>query len=126
MFKPEEYPSVSPYLIVDGAGRTIEFLRRVFEAEELRRFTDEEGGILHAEVRIDDGVVMVADRTEGWPAIDGHVHIYVPNVDDVYGRALEAGAESVQKPIQKDDEDKRGGVRDAGGTTWWISTRVEA
>lgn len=125
MFKPDGYPSVSPYLIVDGAAGTIEFLARVFDGTELRRFATPDGGIMHAEVRVDDDVVMLADRADGWPAVHGHVHVYVRDVDDVYRRALDAGAAPVQEPVQKDDEDKRGGVRDPGGTTWWISTRVE-
>lgn len=53
------------------------------------------------------------------------VHVYVQDVDATYQRALEAGAVSVQEPVRKDDEDKRGGVRDEGGTTWWIATRME-
>ena len=122
--KPEGYTTASPYLIVNGAGDTIEFLKQVFGAEELRRFATEDGRIMHAEVRIDDTVVMVADAAEGWPAIPSHVHVYVPDVDDTWRRALQAGAESVQEPVKKDDEDRRGGVKDAGGTTWWIATRV--
>jgi uncharacterized glyoxalase superfamily protein PhnB len=122
--KPDGYTTVSPYLIVNGASGTIEFLKQVFGATELRRFEAQGGGIMHAEVRIDDTVVMVADSAEGWPALASHVHVYVPDVDDTYRRALAAGAESVQEPVKKDDEDKRGGVKDAGGTTWWIATRV--
>lgn len=124
--KPDGYTTVSPYLIVSGAAGTIDFLKQVFGATELRRFEAENGGIMHAEVRIDDTVVMVADAVEGWPALPSHVHVYVADVDDTYRRALAAGAESVQEPVQKGDEDKRGGVKDAGGTTWWIATRVEA
>lgn len=122
--KPEGYTSVSPYLIVDGAGRTIEFLVRAFGATELRRFPDEAGRVVHAEVRIDDTVLMVADGADGWPPVPAHVHVYVPDVDAVYRRALEAGGTSVQEPVKKDDEDRRGGVKDPGGTTWWIATRV--
>lgn len=122
--KPQGYSSVSPYLIVDGAGATIDFLTRVFGAVELRRFPDEKGRIIHAEVRIEDSVVMIADWAEGWPPVTAHVHLYVPDVDATYRRALEAGATSVQEPVRKEDEDKRGGVKDPGGTTWWIATRV--
>ncbi len=122
--KPENYNSVSPYLIVDGAGATIEFLKRVFSAVELRRFPDPSGRLLHSEVRLDDTVVMIADGGEGWPPVPSYVHIYVPDVDATYRAALEAGATSVQEPVQKGDEDKRGGIKDAGGTTWWIATRV--
>jgi uncharacterized glyoxalase superfamily protein PhnB len=125
MHKPDGYTTVSPYLIVDGAARTIDFLTSVLGAKEIRRFTDDKGGVRHAEVRIDDTVIMVADGVEGWPPMPSHVHVYVPDVDATYQRALAAGAESVQAPVKKDDADKRGGVKDAGGTTWWIATKVE-
>lgn len=123
-YKPEGYGSVSPYLVVEGADGTIEFLVRAFGAVELRRFPGEDGKIAHAEVRIDDGVVMIADAANGWPAAPAHVHLYLPDVDEAYRRALEAGARSVQEPVKKDDPDRRGGVKDAGGTTWWIATKV--
>jgi uncharacterized glyoxalase superfamily protein PhnB len=124
-YKPDNYNTVSPYLIVDDANQTIEFLKNVFGAVELRRFPDAAGKIMHAEVRIDDTVVMLADGAEGWPPIPSHVHIYVNDVDTIYNRALEVGAMSIQEPVRKDDEDKRGGVKDAGGTTWWIATKME-
>ncbi|MEX2125392.1 MAG: VOC family protein [Woeseia sp.] len=124
-YKPGKYSTVSPYLIVDGANDTIDFLKKVFGATELRRFPDDHGKLLHAEVRIDDTVVMLADGGDGWPPVPSYVHVYVKDVDATYKRALEAGATSVQEPVKKEDEDKRGGVKDAGGTTWWISTKVE-
>ena len=60
-YKPAGYTSVAPYLIVDGAERTIDFLVRTFDAAELRRFPGSGGKIMHAEVRIDDTVVMLAE-----------------------------------------------------------------
>ena len=119
------YNAVSPYLIVDGASGTIAFLINVFGAVELRRFPDAAGKLMHAEVRIDDTVVMIADGGDGWPPVPSYVHVYVSDVDATYKRALDAGATSVQEPVKKEDEDKRGGVKDAGGTTWWIATKVE-
>lgn len=125
-WKPDGYTSVAPYLVVEGAAGTIDFLQRVFDAAELRRFADAGGKLVHAEVRVGDTVVMIADgMPPAWPAVPSHVHVYVEDVDATYARALEAGAQSVQKPVKKDDADKRGGVRDAGGTTWWIATKVE-
>ena len=125
-YKPDGYNSVSPYLVVDGAAATIEFLKQAFDAVELRRYAGEAGKIMHAEVRIDDTVVMLADGVPPeWPALLANVHIYVRDVDATYARALEAGAVSIQAPVKKEDADKRGGVKDAGGTTWWIATKVE-
>ncbi len=124
-YKPDAYTTVSPYLIVDGASATIDFLQGVFAGVELRRFADQAGKVMHAEVRIDDTVVMIADGAEGWPPVASHVHIYVRDVDATYRRALEVGATSVQEPVKKADADKRGGVKDAGGTTWWIATKID-
>ena len=125
VYKPDDYSTVSPYLIVNGAEATIEFLKQVFDARELRRFPDPFGKLMHAEVSIEDSVIMLADPAPPeWPAYSANVHIYVRDVDATYRKALDAGAISVQEPLKKEDEDKRGGVRDAGGTTWWIATKV--
>lgn len=124
-YKPAHASTVSPYLIVDGADATIAFLKTVFDAVELRRFADDAGKLVHAEVRIDDTVLMLADPAPpDWPALPSYVHLYVRDVDATYRKALAAGAISVQEPVKKQDADKRGGVRDAGGTTWWIATQV--
>ena len=124
--KPANYSTVSPYLIVGDADATIEFLKKVFDAIELRRFPDDSGKLMHAEVKIDDTVIMLADPAPpDWNPIAAYVHVYVSDVDATYRKALDAGAVSVQEPIKKEDEDKRGGVKDAGGTTWWIATKVE-
>jgi len=122
--KPAGYPALSPYLCVDGAARTIEFMVRVFDGAELCRYPAPDGRIGHAAVRIDDSVVMLGDAGPNWPATPAHVHLYVRDVDATYRAALAAGATSVQEPIKKDDDDKRGGVKDPGGTTWWIATQV--
>ena len=125
VYKPDDYSTVSPYLIVNGAEATIEFLKQVFDARELRRFPDPFGKLMHAEVSIEDSVIMLADPAPPeWPAYSANVHIYVRDVDATYRKALDAGAISVQEPLRKEDEDKRGGVRDPGGTTWWIATKV--
>ncbi len=124
-FKPAGYTTVSPYLTVDGASLIIDFLIRVFSATELRRFPDDTGRLMHAEVVIGDTVIMLADSVDGWPPVASNVHVYVADVDATYQLALASGATSVQEPIKKDDEDKRGGVRDPGGNTWWIASRVE-
>jgi uncharacterized glyoxalase superfamily protein PhnB len=123
-YKPSGYTSVAPYLIVSSAGATLKFLAAVFDAKELRKFADPNGRVVHAEVRIDDTVVMFAESGGAFPTVPAHVHVYVSDVTAVYTKALAHGAVSIQEPVKQDDEDKRGGVKDSGGTTWWISTKA--
>lgn len=89
MFKPENYTSVSPYLIVGDARATLDFVARVFDAPTLFTHEDAEGTPRHAEFRIDDSVLMVGQAAEAAPA---HVHVYLANPDVAYARALAAGA----------------------------------
>ena len=124
-FKPLGYTSVAPYLTVNGAKRTIDFLVRVFGADLLRIIPGSDDKIAHGEVRIDDTVVMLTDAVDGWPATPSHVHIYVADVDKLFERAIAAGASVVKQPVQEGDNDKRGGFTDEGGPTWWVSTQVE-
>ena len=127
-YKPASYPSVSPYLVVKDAEATIRFLKEVFGGQELRRIPDAKkpGRLMHAEVRLDDSVIMLGDCIEeAWPAVPCHVHVYVPDVDATYAKALAFGATGLQEPVQKDDEDKRGGFKDPVGTTWWVGTKVD-
>lgn len=123
-FKPDGYTSVAPYLTVNGARETIDFLVQVFDAIPLRMIPGSDGRIAHGEVRIDDTVIMLTDATQDWPAVASHVHVYVEDVDRTFERAIAAGASIVKPPVQEDDTDKRGGFIDNGGTTWWVSTQI--
>lgn len=124
-WKPEGYSTLSPYLIATGAQQVIDFVKKTFAAEELRRYDMPDGSIMHAEVRIGDTVVMIGDAAADWPAVPAHLHVYVDDVDATYHRALEAGGVPVQAPERKgEDPDRRGGVKDPAGNTWWIATQV--
>lgn len=123
-WKPDGYTSVSPYLVTERAEEVIAFLEAALGASVIRRFDRPDGSIQHAEIRIDDSVVMLGQAGGDWPAVPSHVHVYLPEVDTIYAAALEAGGVSVQAPMQGGDPDRRGGVKDPGGNTWWISTRV--
>ena len=121
-WKPTNYTSVAPYLVTQNAQAIIDFLRATVDATPLRRFEKPDGSIMHAEVMIDDTVVMMGESPEG-VSVPCHLHVYVPDVDRTYQLAMANGAESVQAPVRKNDPDKRGGVRDPGGNTWWFSTQ---
>lgn len=124
-YKPQGYASVSVYIMANNAQRVIDFLKKTFDAQEKRRTDMPDGSIMHAEVQVDDTVVMIADASNQFPAFPVWLHVYVPDVDATYRRALEAGGVSVQEPSQtKDEPDRRGGVKDPAGNTWWIATQV--
>lgn len=122
-WKPQGYNSASPYLIVRDAEKGLVFLEAVFGAERLRIHRHDDGsGRTHAEARIDDSVIMMG---EGDPASDALVHIYVPDPDAVYARALEVGAEEIQPMSRSGDGDYRGGVSDGNGVQWWIARQED-
>lgn len=123
-WKPKQYTSVSPYLVVAGAQKVIDFAKATFGATQLRRYDNADGTIMHAEFRIDDSVVMIADANERYPALPSLLHVYVSDVDAVFARALQAGGTQVEAPkTSEGDPDKRGMVTDPAGCRWAISTQ---
>jgi PhnB protein len=122
-FKPSGYTSVAPYLLVDGAEAAMAFLEHVFDARRLRCIAGPDGRYLHAELCIDDTVVMLADVGAG-DAAPAHLHVYVADVDATFAKAVAAGARPVRAPEKGQDADKRGGFQDPSGITWWVGTQV--
>ena len=118
---PAGHQTVAPYLVVGSAVPLIEFLVQVFDARELRRHTEPDGRIRHAEVCIRDSVIMIGERPGAAPP-PASLHVYVQDVDRTYQRALSAGARSIVAPREQDYGDRTAGVTDPSGTTWWIGT----
>jgi len=126
---PDGYHSVTPYLVVPGVAKLIEFLKEVFQAKEIERFAAPDGTIMHAEVRIGDSVVMMGEpprNGQPWQKpMPATVHVYVNDVDAAYQRAIQLGAISLREPADQFYGDRSGGVQDASGNQWWISTHIE-
>ena len=122
---PEGYRSVTPYLIVEGAERLLDFVRQAFGAQERMRMPGPNGTIGHAEVTIGDSVVMLADAGGENPARPGTIHVYVENCDATYANAMAAGATSAREPRTEFYGDRMAGVDDPVGNRWWIATHVE-
>ena len=122
---PEGYHAVTPFVIVKGAARFLDFMRDAFEAEELGRVEGEDGAIGHAETRIGDSVVMTFDAKDGWPWTPSFLRLYVDDGDAVYEQALKAGATSVTEMTNMPWGDRVGRVRDPLDNLWWIMTRIE-
>jgi len=131
--KPEGYHTATPYLIIDGAARALDFYASVFGATELMRMEAPNGKIGHAEIRIGDSVIMLADEHpemgfKGPRALGGtpvSIMLYVADVDTLYNRAIEAGAKEL-KPLQDQFYgDRSGTVTDPFGHVWTIATHVK-
>ena len=130
---PPGHPAVSPYLIVDDASRALEFYRKAFGATELMRHAGPGGKIGHAEVRIGDSIVMLADEhpevnARGPKAFGGspvRLHVYVRDVDAVARQAIAAGAKVVQPVQDQFYGDRNGTLEDPFGHEWHISTHIE-
>lgn len=124
-FKPADYNSVSPYFIIDDAQRFIDLVKDIFAAKELRRFDLPDGKIMHAEMQIDDSVIMLSNSTDKYPQVPMVMHVYVSDVDEVFKRAIDAGCVVVQEPKQQEgDPDRRATFEDFAGNMWSVGSQV--
>ena len=130
---PDGYHSVTPYLYIDGAARAIDFYKQAFGAVEVMRLEASGGKIGHAEIKIGDSHVMLADEFPDMGARGPHtiggtavgLMVYLPDVDVVVDRAVKAGA-TLERPVEnKFYGDRTGGIIDPFGHRWYISTHVE-
>jgi PhnB protein len=130
---PDGYHSATPYLIVKGAADAIEFYKRAFGATELFRMADPAGRVGHAEIRIGDSVIMLADEqpATGYRsprALGGSpvsIMLYLEDVDRVFARAINAGAKSQRAVANQFYGDRSGTLEDPFGHVWTIATHVE-
>lgn len=123
---PKGYHTATPYLVVKGADKTIEFLKKAFGAElSFEPMMSPDGKIMHADLKIGDSHVMIGEASDQHPAMPAMVHLYVPNVDAVYQRAVAAGGISAMEPMDQFYGDRGGGVKDPSGNHWYIATHIE-
>lgn len=123
---PDGFHSVTPYLVVQGVAKLIDFLKQSFEAEEtVQRMTRPDGGIMHAQVKIGDSVVMMGEPMGQFQPMPASIYLYVNDTDAVYKRALQAGATSMMDPADMFYGDRNAGVKDPVGNVWWIATHKE-
>jgi PhnB protein len=130
---PEGYHSVTPYLIVKGGAKAIEFYKKAFGATEIMRLEGTGGSLGHAEIRIGNSPVMLADeypemgfrspQTLGGAGVS--LMVYVEQVDAVFQRAIDAGAKELRAVQNQFYGDRSGTLQDPFGHVWTISTHVE-
>ncbi len=122
---PDGYHTVTPGLIVDNASEVISFVEKVFGANVLSRIESPDGKIGHSEVKIGDSIIFIADSMGGAPSAPGYLYIYIEDVDAVYKKAIQAGATSVEEPVDKFYGDRNAAVKDKAGNHWGIATHTE-
>ena len=119
---PEGLHTATPYLIVRGAERLLGFLEAAFDAELRARYDRPDGGIMHAQVRIGDSTIELAEATDTYPPMPGAIHLYVPDVDVSFSRAVAAGAVARQAPMDHDYGERGADVEDPTGNRWFLAT----
>ena len=125
-FIPEGFRSLTQYLIVDGAGQFLEFIRNAFDATEKYMMRDSDGTVHHAAAGIGNSVIEFADAGPNWKAMPAGLHYYVKNCEQTYARALESGGISLYEPANREYGDREAGVRDPAGNFWFIATHLGA
>ena len=130
---PDGYHSITPYLVIRGAKRAMDFYTKAFGAKETFKMLDDRGEIGHAEMRIGNSMIMLAEEKPDFPhkspaTLGGSpvsMLLYVEDCDAVYNQAVAAGAE-VERPLANQFYgDRTGGVKDPFGFSWYISTHIE-
>jgi uncharacterized glyoxalase superfamily protein PhnB len=123
---PDGYHTVTPFLLVQGADKLIEFVKKAFDAKETECYTMSDGSVGHAEIKIGDSVIMLSEAMgEEYKPTTAGIHLYTEDCDATYQRALEAGAVSTKQPTDEFYGDRSAGVKDQFGNHWWLATHKE-
>lgn len=121
-FRRPNFPNIAPYFLVKGAPQFIDFLVSAFDGTERIRVPRPNGDIMHAEVAIGDSIIELGDANEQYPSRPMTIHLYVPDSDITYAKAIQAGATSVYGVADQHWGDRQGCVMDSFGNRWYIAT----
>ncbi len=130
---PAGFHAVTPYLMISGAARAIEFYKQVFDAVEIMRLPGPDGKIAHAEIKIGDSIIMLADESLEWEnrspqALGGtgvYIALYVDDVDAVAQTAVAAGATLLFPVADQFYGDRTCRLADPFGHIWLVATHKE-
>jgi PhnB protein len=115
-FTPHGWHTVTPRIFTGDVAGLVEFLKSVFNASGEYRVG------MPAEVKIGDSIVMISDGGGRRQTMPAFLYVYVEDADQTYRLAVDAGAESLEKPMDMPYGDRRAMVRDSWGNTWQIAT----
>jgi PhnB protein len=123
---PQTRHTITPHFTVRGAAGLIEFIESAFGGQEIFRAPMPDGSIAHAVVAIGDSTVEMGDAPKGAEPTRSAIHLYVPNVDELYARAVDAGAKALRPVVDQFYGDREGSVEDSYGNHWYIASPVRA
>jgi PhnB protein len=121
---PKGFHSITPYLHPKSAPPVIDFLKRAFDAEEIERHQDPAGTVHHAKIRVGDSIIAMGEAHGPYQPMPPALHLYVPDTDAAYKRALQAGAISIDEPVDQGYGDRYAGVKDPFGNVWYLATHL--
>lgn len=123
---PKGYHSITPYLVVPGASKLVDFLKQAFGAVVTEGpMKRPDGSIAHVEAKIGDSILMMGEPMSPQTPKPSTLYLYLNDVDAAYKRALQAGAKSLQQPADQFYGDRNAGVEDPSGNFWWLATHKE-
>jgi len=124
---PKGFHTITPYLCIENATKTIEFLKKAFDVQECNVCSQTPNGqIMHAEIKIGDSWIMIGEaQPPTHAATPSKLYLYVPDTDKVYKQAMSAGGTSVREPEDMFYGDRNAAVKDPSGNEWWIATHIE-
>ena len=118
----EGFRTITPYLHPQKADRLIAFMKDAFDAELLLRVTRPDGSVMHSQLRIGDSMIEMGEPNAPFTSMPAALHLYVPNADATYERALKAGATSLHPMTDQPYGDREGCIRDQEGNNWYVAT----
>ncbi|RYY48846.1 MAG: VOC family protein [Chitinophagaceae bacterium] len=123
-FKPSGYNSLSPYIISSDAVKLAALVSKIFDASIERQFDLPNGKIMHAEIKLDDSILMIADANENYPPNQSILHVYVKNAGQTFDLAIGLGCTIVEAINRREgDPDIRGTFKDFDGNMWSVGTQ---
>jgi uncharacterized glyoxalase superfamily protein PhnB len=120
----DTYRTVTPYLVVTDADAELRFLAAAFGATEQLCQRNADNAVMHAEIKIGNSLVMLGQANDQFHATNASLYLWVESVDQVYAKALAAGAASLSAPEDKPYGHRSAGVVDSSGIMWWIGSPV--
>jgi len=121
-FKPAGFSALTTYLSIKECEQFVIFLKAAFGAVNEEIHKDDEGRVMHAQIRIDDTMLEFSEARPEYPPMPVYFHLYVPDVDAVHKQAIAAGGVALAEPEDKPYGERSSGVQDAWGNHWYIAT----